>query len=83
MNTTKTKPREKRRRAPTVYPTGGAATVADASVFLSCGKSTVYDLVRKGILRKAAVGNDIRIPWSALWEYIGEPVKPPADLAAG
>jgi excisionase family DNA binding protein len=62
------------RKSPKTFPTTGAATVADACDFLRCGKSTVYLMVAKGKLRKQELISEIRIPWSSLWEYIGDPV---------
>jgi excisionase family DNA binding protein len=62
-------------------------TTVDAARCLSCSRSTIYNLIAEGKLRKLMVDSDIRVPWSALWEFIGGPlpdVKRPTaeDLTA-
>lgn len=66
----------RRREAPGVYPTGGLATVTDACEFLNCSKSTIYDMLRLGILKKCPLIKQFRIPWSSLWEFVEK--EPPA-----
>lgn len=74
---TRRQPKTKRRRgAPPArkvsYPINGVATIAEACEFLRVAKSTVYDLVRSQRLRTSPVCREIRIPWSALHELVGD-----------
>ena len=45
-------------------------TVSDISEILVIGKNTAYDLVRSGEIKSVRVGRQIRIPKSALLEYL-------------
>lgn len=45
-------------------------TVSDISEILVIGKNTAYDLVRSGEIKSIRVGRQIRIPKSALLEYL-------------
>lgn len=68
---------EKTRR---LFPQHGAATIADACDFLRCGKSTVYELLKLGRLKKVPLIKEARIPWSSLWAYIGDATQPVEQL---
>lgn len=48
-----------------------ALTVAETATALRIGKSAVYDLVRCGRIRSITIGARIRIPRSALSEFLG------------
>ncbi|WP_295765146.1 helix-turn-helix domain-containing protein [uncultured Oscillibacter sp.] len=45
-------------------------TVSDISEILVIGKNTAYELVRSGRIKSVQVGRQIRIPKSALLEYL-------------
>lgn len=45
-------------------------TVAEAATALHLGRNTVYDLIRSGELPSLRVGRAIRIPQTALHEWI-------------
>ncbi len=44
--------------------------VADLSIILQCGRNAAYDLVRSGAIRSVRIGRSIRIPASALAEFL-------------
>lgn len=48
-----------------------ALTVDQTAKVLQLGKSLVYEMVRSGQLRSLRVGRKIRIPRSALLEFLG------------
>lgn len=45
-------------------------TVEQAAHALKIGKNTAYDLVRSGQIRSVRIGRQIRIPKSALMEFL-------------
>ncbi len=45
-------------------------TVEQAAHVLKIGKNTAYDLVRSGQIRSVRIGRQIRIPKSALMEFL-------------
>lgn len=45
-------------------------TVSDISEILVIGKNTAYELVRSGRIKSVQVGQQFRIPKSALLEYL-------------
>lgn len=45
-------------------------TVKETAEVLQIGKALVYDLVRSGKLRSLRIGRKIRVPRSALAEYL-------------
>lgn len=47
-----------------------ALTVAEAAAALHLGRNTIYDLIRTGQLPAIRVGRAIRIPSTALHEWI-------------
>lgn len=47
-----------------------ALTVSEAAATLRIGRNTAYELVRCGKLRSIKVGRQLRIPKSALKEYL-------------
>lgn len=51
-----------------------ALTVSETAELLQLGKSSVYALVRCGQLRSLRVGRKIRVPRSALAEFLNRPV---------
>lgn len=48
-------------------------TVKETAEVLQIGKALVYDLVRSGKLRSLRIGRKIRVPRSALAEYLSNP----------
>ena len=46
-------------------------TISDVSKVLGIGKNTAYDLVRGGVIKSVRVGRQIRVPKSALLEFLG------------
>jgi excisionase family DNA binding protein len=55
------------RNGPAVYDVTGAAT------FLACSPGSVRELVASGALRGVRIGRLIKIPASAIREFLGEP----------
>lgn len=46
-------------------------TVSDVSKILGIGMNTAYDLIRSGAIKSVRVGRQIRVPKSALLEFLG------------
>lgn len=65
--------------AHTPEPTYTAAQVAE---HFGCDKSGVYKLVREGALRGVRIGRLVRIPASALDEFIAGSTEPTSNDAA-
>jgi hypothetical protein len=57
----------KRKAAPTAWPTAGLATIKEAQTFLRVGRSTMFELLKSGRLRKVIVLKHPRINWEDLW----------------
>lgn len=48
-----------------------ALTVEDVAKILGIGRNSAYSLVHSGALRYIRIGRQIRIPKSALMDYLG------------
>lgn len=48
------------------YPAEGVATPDEAAAFLKMCRSTVYELMKKGVIPFTQIGRRRRIPWAAL-----------------
>lgn len=57
--------------------------VAEVAVHFGCDKSGVYNLVKRGELRHIRIGKLIRIPASAVDEFLSAPSEPKAAAPAG
>lgn len=69
MSTTSTST-ERATRPPVPVRGGPAYKVAEVAAFLRVDKAAVYDLVKTGALRHVRIGRLIRVPESALAEFM-------------
>lgn len=48
-------------------------SVSQVSKFLGIGKNAAYNLIRCGAIKSFRIGHQIRVPKSAILEYISKP----------
>ena len=55
--------------------TDGLATVKQASIFLSVGRSTIYQLMDSGELPYCKIGRARRVPWLAIHKLVADSLR--------
>jgi len=56
----------------TTHTTGPLMRIPDVAELLSIGRSTVYELIRKGHLETVHIGRSIRVTTSSVEQFVDE-----------